>query len=209
MSLIADNLARIKAQIGKASVIAVSKRRSVDEIVTAIEAGQKVFGENYVQEAAQKFPVLRARYPDLVLHLIGALQSNKAQDAVDLFDVIQTVDRVSLADALAKAMAKTGKRPDLYIQVNIGDEPQKAGVALGEVESFLAYCQSIGLEISGLMCIPPQDKEPRIFFTAMREMAGKLGLPHVSMGMSEDYPVAIECGATEIRVGTAIFGKRE
>ncbi len=208
MSLIADNLARIKAQIGDATLIAVSKTQGVDEIGQAIAAGQHVFGENYVQEAAQKFPALRAQYPHIVLHLIGALQSNKAADAVALFDVIQTVDRVSVAEALAKAIAKTGRKPRLLLQVNMGDEPQKAGIAVSEVEDFLAHCRDIGLEITGLMCIPPQGRDARTFFGAIRGLADRLGMPHLSMGMSADYLVAIECGATEVRVGTGVFGER-
>lgn len=205
---IADNLRAVRASCGQARLIAVSKTRSSDEIAAAIAAGQRIFGENRVQEAQAKFPELRARHGELELHLIGPLQTNKARDAVELFDVIQTLDRPRLADALKDAMDKTGKRPRLYIEVNIGREAQKAGCAPEDVAAFLADCRAKGLEISGLMCIPPHEADPRPYFEQLRDMAGALGLPHISMGMSADYDIAAACGATEVRVGTAIFGER-
>lgn len=209
MSSIAANLAFIRSRAKGAALIAVSKTRSLDEIREALNAGQRLFGENRVQEAQTKFPALRAAYPDLELHLIGPLQTNKAQAAVELFDVIQTLDRPSLAEALAKAIRKTKRTPRLYIEVNIGAEAQKSGILPDQLENFLAHCRdACGLSVSGLMCIPPHGEDPRPYFNAMRELAKKEKLPHLSMGMSEDFEMAVECGATEIRVGTAIFGKR-
>ncbi len=209
MSVIADNLAQIRARAKTATLIAVSKTRNVEEIREALEAGQRVFGENRVQEAQAKFPALRTAYPDIELHLIGALQTNKAQAAVELFDVIQTLDRRPLADAVAKAIRKTGRAPSLYIEINIANEPQKAGILPEELEAFITYCrEKCGLSITGLMCIPPHDLDPAPFFRLMRVMADTFALPHLSMGMSGDFETAIECGATEVRVGTAIFGER-
>ena len=209
MSLVAENLAQIKARAKSAQLIAVSKRHSVEEIREALTAGQRVFGENRVQEAQTKFPDLRATFPDIELHLIGALQTNKAQAAIDLCDVIQTLDRPALATALAKAIRKTGRTPRLYVEVNIGREPQKAGILPEELDAFLVFCrQECGLSITGLMCIPPHDQDPAPFFRQMRTLADTFALPHLSMGMSGDFEKAIECGATEIRVGTAIFGER-
>lgn len=206
---IAENLNAVRARCGAARLIAVSKTRTVEEIAAAIDAGQRVFGENRVQEAQAKFPELRARYGEIELHLIGPLQTNKARDAVALFDVIQTLDRPKLADAIKEAMDKTGRQPRLYIEVNIGREEQKAGCAPEEVEGFLADCRAKGLTVAGLMCIPPHEADPRPFFEQLRAMANRLGLPHVSMGMSADYDIAAACGATEVRVGTAIFGERD
>ena len=209
MSLIDDNLAVVRARCGAARLIAVSKTQDAMAITAALDAGQRMFGENRVQEAEAKFPALRIAYPDIQLHLIGALQTNKAQDAVELFDVIQTLDRPQLADALAKAIRKTGRTPRIYIEVNIGKEPQKAGIAPDRVSDFLIYCRNVyGLNIGGLMCIPPLGLEARPFFRQMRTLADRLSLPHLSMGMSGDFETAVECGATEVRVGTAIFGTR-
>lgn len=202
------NLADVKARAGGAAVIAVSKTHGVAAVRDALAAGQRVFGENRVQEAAAKFPALRRDYPDIELHLIGPLQTNKARDAVGLFDVIQTVDREHLVDALAAAMTKTGRRPRFYVEVNIGAEPQKAGVAPTALGAFLDYCRAAGVAISGLMCMPPQGVDPRPFFTRMRDLAAQYDLPHLSMGMSGDFEIAVACGATEVRVGTAIFGAR-
>jgi hypothetical protein len=209
MTHIADNLARIRAQIQNAKLIAVSKTHGIDAVREALLAGQRIFGENRVQEAQEKFPPLRAAYPDIELHLIGPLQTNKAQDAVELFDVIQTLDRPRLAEALAAAIRKTGHTPRLSIEVNIGHEEQKAGVAPEHVSDFLVYCRNrCGLKISGLMCIPPHGQDPRPYFAAMRELSKRYALPHLSMGMSGDFREAVACGATEVRVGTAIFGER-
>ena len=190
------------------TLVAVSKTFGDDAVRAALGAGQRVFGENRVQEAAGKFPALKASYPDLELHLIGPLQTNKAREAVALFDVIESVDRERLARELAKEMARTGRRPRLYVQVNIGEEPQKAGVAPAELDALLASCKALGLAIEGLMCIPPADQPPAPFFARLRELAARHALPVASMGMSGDYAEAIAQGATHVRVGSAIFGVR-
>ncbi len=208
-----DSIAATQAACGRDSnavtLVAVSKTHPVDAVEEALAAGQRVFGENRVQEAKGKFPDLKARFPDLELHLIGPLQTNKVKDAVALFDVIQTLDRPKLAEALAEEMAKSGRRPRCLIEVNTGEEPQKAGIPPAEVESFLADCRDrLGLPVTGLMCIPPVDEEPAMHFALLSEMARRLGLAEVSMGMSGDYDTAIRFGATHVRVGTAIFGSR-
>jgi hypothetical protein len=190
------------------TLVAVSKTFGADAVQAALDAGQRVFGENRVQEAAAKFPALKARHPDLELHLIGPLQTNKAREAVALFDVIESVDREKLARELAKEMARAGRRPRLYVQVNIGEEPQKAGVAPGELDALLEACRGLGLAIEGLMCIPPADQPPAPFFARLRELAARHALPVASMGMSGDYAEAIAQGATHVRVGSAIFGVR-
>jgi pyridoxal phosphate enzyme (YggS family) len=190
------------------TLVAVSKTFSEDAVQAALDAGQRVFGENRVQEAAAKFPALKASHPDLELHLIGPLQTNKAREAVALFDVIESVDREKLARELAKEMARAGRRPRLYVQVNIGEEPQKAGVAPGELDALLEACRGLGLAIEGLMCIPPADQPPAPFFARLRELAARHALPVASMGMSGDYAEAIAQGATHVRVGSAIFGVR-
>lgn len=191
------------------TMVAVSKTHPVEAVEEALAAGQRVFGENRVQEAKGKFPALKERFPDLELHLIGPLQTNKVKDAVALFDVIQTLDRPKLAEALAEEMAKSGRRPRCLIEVNTGEEPQKAGIAPAEVEAFLADCRDrLGLPVTGLMCIPPVDEEPAMHFALLAEMARRLALPEISMGMSGDYETAVRFGATHVRVGTAIFGAR-
>lgn len=191
------------------TLVAVSKTHPAAAVEEALAVGQRVFGENRVQEAKGKFPDLKARFPDLELHLIGPLQTNKVKDAVALFDVIQTLDRPKLAEALAEEMAKSGRRPRCLIEVNTGEEPQKAGIPPAEVESFLADCRDrLGLPVTGLMCIPPVDEEPAMHFALLAEMARRLGLAEVSMGMSGDFETAIRFGATHVRVGTAIFGSR-
>jgi pyridoxal phosphate enzyme (YggS family) len=190
------------------TLVAVSKTFGADAVQAALDAGQRVFGENRVQEAAAKFPALKASHPDLELHLIGPLQTNKAREAVALFDVIESVDREKLARELAKEMARAGRRPRLYVQVNIGEEPQKAGVAPGELDALLEACRGLGLAIEGLMCIPPADQPPAPFYARVRELAARHALPVVSMGMSGDYAEAIAQGATHVRVGSAIFGVR-
>jgi pyridoxal phosphate enzyme (YggS family) len=187
----------------------VSKTFEADDILPALEAGQRVFGENRVQEAKSKWPALRERFPDIELHLIGPLQSNKAREAVALFDVIETVDRAKIADALAEEIARAGRAPRLFIQVNTGDEAQKAGVSLGEAEALLAHCRARGLTIDGLMCIPPVEADPAPHFAALAELAARLGLAKLSMGMSGDFETAIAQGATHVRVGSAIFGTRD
>ncbi len=191
------------------ALVAVSKTHGIRAVREALGAGQRIFGENRVQEAQTKFPQLKAEFPDLVLHLIGPLQTNKVKDAVALFDVIETVDRPKLAEKLAEEMHRTGKRPRCYIQVNIGSEPQKAGVAPHDVSALLALSRDdYGLPIVGLMCIPPAGKDPMPYFAQMAVLAKAHHLPILSQGMSGDYPAAIAAGATHVRVGTAIFGAR-
>ena len=180
-----------------------------EAIAPVLAAGQRVFGENYVKEAAAKWPALRDRYPDVELHLIGPLQSNKAKEAVALFDVIETLDRPSLAEALAKEIGRQGKAPRLLVQVNTGEEPQKGGVMPAESTLFSTLCRTRhGLAIEGLMCIPPAEDPPSPHFALLNTMAAKHGLKILSMGMSADYDPAIQLGATHVRVGSAIFGAR-
>lgn len=191
------------------TLIAVSKTFGADDIRPVLEAGHRQFGENRVQEAQGKWPELKADYPELTLHLIGPLQSNKARDAVALFDAIHTIDRPKIAQALANEMDKQGRRPQLFIQVNTGEEEQKAGVLAADAGELLALCQDrLGLEIAGLMCIPPVEEEPAIHFAFLDKLAGELGLTGRSMGMSGDFETAVEMGATHVRVGSAIFGPR-
>ena len=197
------------AEPAAVTLVAVSKTHGADRVRELLDAGQRVFGENRVQEAEEKFPALKAGYPDLKLHLIGPLQTNKAREAVALFDVIESVDRERLAATLAKEMARGGRRPDCYIQVNTGEEPQKAGVLPAEVDGFVAACRDTHkLPIMGLMCIPPVDEEPAPHFALLAKMAARNGLSTISMGMSADYETAIRLGATHVRVGTALFGQR-
>lgn len=194
---------------GDITLVAVTKTHDAARIRPALEAGHRVFGENRVQEAAAKWPALRETWPDLTLHLIGPLQTNKARLAVELFDVIETVDRPKLARELAKEMEKAGRRPRCFIQINTGAEPQKAGVLPEQADAFIAECRDrCGLPVDGLMCIPPVDEEPSLHFALLREIAVRNGLRGLSMGMSGDYPVAVQFGATLVRVGTAIFGER-
>jgi pyridoxal phosphate enzyme (YggS family) len=191
------------------TLLAVSKTYGPEAIEPVIAAGQRVFGENRVQEAEAKWPPLRARHPDLLLHLIGALQSNKAKDALALFDAIHSVDRPSLAAALAKEIQKTGRAPLMFVQVNTGAEPQKGGVLPEQADEFIAACRSTyDLPISGLMCIPPVDEAPAPHFALTAKIAARNGLELLSMGMSADFALAIRFGATHVRVGTAIFGAR-
>jgi PLP dependent protein len=191
-------------------LVAVTKTVPQDVIEQAITLGQRRFGENRVQEAKSKYPALHARHPDLELHLIGPLQSNKVRDAVELFDVIESLDRPKLAVALAAEMGRSGRRPRLLVQVNTGEEPQKAGVLPQQTEDFVARCRDEhGLQIEGLMCIPPFDEEPSLHFGLLAKLAARLGLNELSMGMSGDFAKAIAFGATYVRVGTAIFGARD
>jgi len=189
-------------------LIAVSKNQPVERVEAALAAGHRVFGENRVQEALAKWPALREAYADVRLHLIGPLQSNKVRDAVSLFDVIETVDRGKLANALAKEMDRSGRRPDCFVQVNTGEEPQKAGVVPDEVVGLVALCRGLDLPLAGLMCIPPAAEEPSLHFALLAKIAGRNGLTRLSMGMSQDFEIAVAFGATEVRVGTAIFGER-
>jgi PLP dependent protein len=192
-----------------AQLVAVSKTYDADFIRPTLEAGQRVFGENRVQEAQAKWPELRLDFPDLELHLIGPLQSNKAADAVAVFDVIETVDREKIASEIAKEIKKQGKAVRLYVQVNTGLEEQKAGIAPQEAVAFVARCREVhGLEIEGLMCIPPADENPGPHFALLRKLAREANVEKLSMGMSGDYEIAIQFGATSVRVGSAIFGAR-
>ncbi|HEY9055979.1 MAG TPA: YggS family pyridoxal phosphate-dependent enzyme [Aurantimonas sp.] len=191
-------------------LVAVSKTYDAEAILPVIAAGQRIFGENKVQEAKAKWPALRTRFPDIELRLIGPLQSNKAGEAVALFDVIESVDREKIAAAIAREGAKQGRHPRLYVQVNTGEEPQKAGIAPGEAAAFVARCRTDhGLEIEGLMCIPPADENPGPHFALLAKIAGEAGVARLSMGMSGDFEAAIAFGATSVRVGSAIFGERE
>ena len=191
------------------TLVAVSKAHPTDMAHRALVAGHRVFGENRVQEADEKWPPLKEEFPDVSLHLVGPLQRNKVRIAVTLFDVIQTIDRPKLARALADEMDKSGRRPGCFIQVNTGEEPQKGGVTPGEADDFITKCRdSLGLAIQGLMCIPPVDEEPSLHFALLREIARRNGLDSLSMGMSGDYEEAIRFGATHVRVGTAVFGER-
>jgi len=191
------------------TLIAVSKTFGADVISPVIDQGQRAFGENRVQEAKAKWPALMAAYPGISLHLIGPLQSNKARDAVALFDAIHSVDRPSLCQALAKEIESQRRRPQLFVQLNTGEEPQKAGIAPSEADAFIASCRDkYGLEISGLMCIPPVDDVPAPHFALTAKIAARNGLKYLSMGMSADFAIAIRFGATHIRVGSAIFGHR-
>ena len=194
---------------GAVTLIAVSKTFDAPEIVPVIEAGQRVFGENRVQEAKAKWPALMAAHPGLALHLIGPLQSNKAKEAVALFDAVHSVDRPSICEALAKEIRAQGRHPQLFVQVNTGEEPQKAGVAPQDADAFIAACRDkYTLEISGLMCIPPVDQAPAPHFALTAKIAARNGLKNLSMGMSADFAIAVQFGATHVRVGSAIFGHR-
>jgi pyridoxal phosphate enzyme (YggS family) len=215
-----ERLQEVRTRIGKAeeianrsagsvSLVAVSKTFDADDIRPVIASGQRVFGENRVQESQGKWPELKAETPGITLHLIGPLQSNKAADAVALFDVIETVDREKIARALADEMAKQGKSPKLYVQVNTGLEPQKAGIEPKQTVAFVELCRNeLGLAIEGLMCIPPADENPGPHFALLAKLAGECGVEKLSMGMSGDFETAVEFGATSVRVGSAIFGTR-
>ncbi|MGH2341301.1 YggS family pyridoxal phosphate-dependent enzyme [Segnochrobactraceae bacterium EtOH-i3] len=194
---------------GSVTLVAVSKTVPAEGIRPVLDAGQRVFGENRVQEAKAKWPELRADFPDLQLHLIGPLQTNKVREAIELFDVIETVDRDRLAAALAEECRKRDRHPALYVQVNTGEEPQKAGIPPREAAAFVARCREVhGLTISGLMCIPPAEDLPGPHFALLAKIAAECGLATLSMGMSADYEIAIQHGATHVRVGSAIFGAR-
>jgi len=207
---IAQATARANRPAGSVALVAVSKTHPAAAVAEALAAGQLLFGENRVQEAAGKFPALRPAHPDMRLHIIGGLQTNKAEDAVRLADVIESLDRPRLATAIAAAMAKLGRRPDLLVQVNVGDEPQKAGVPRAEADAFIRLaCEELGLPVTGLMCIPPAEGDPRPHFAWVAECAARHGLAVLSMGMSGDFEAAIAEGATHVRVGSAIFGTRD
>jgi PLP dependent protein len=218
--LIGANLAAVQSRIAAAAraagraadavtLVAVSKTHPAAAVRAALQAGQRVFGENRVQEALAKYPALRREFADLALHLIGPLQTNKAKEAVAHFDVIETVDRPHLAEVLAREMARAGRRLPCFIEVNTGEEPQKAGVLPAAADAFIALCRDrLKLPIAGLMCIPPEHEEPAPYFALLREIARRNSLEKLSMGMSADFETAIRFGATHVRVGTAIFGAR-
>jgi pyridoxal phosphate enzyme (YggS family) len=220
MSAGADRLAEVSRRIADAAraagrqpsdvtLVAVSKTHGADSVRELLEVGHRVFGENRVQEAEGKFPALKAEYPDLELHLIGPLQTNKAREAVALFDVIQSVDREKLAASLVKEMERLGRRPACYIQVNTGEEPQKAGIVPKDLDAFVTACrEQYQLPIVGLMCIPPVEEEAALHFALLGKMAARNGLAKISMGMSADYETAVRLGATHVRVGSALFGAR-
>ncbi len=216
----AKRIAEIRARIVTAAaeagkdgagvqIIAVSKKHGVETIERALAGGCRLFGENRVQEAQAKWPALKERYPDMRLHLIGPLQTNKARDAVALFDAIQTIDREKLARVLAEEIEKSGRSPDLFIQINTGEEDQKAGVAPAAADAFIAQCRKeYGLDVTGVMCIPPVDEAPAPHFALLKKIADRNDLANVSMGMSGDYETAVQLGATHVRIGTEIFGPR-
>jgi pyridoxal phosphate enzyme (YggS family) len=211
-----DILARVRAaeaahgrEPGSVTLIAVSKVQPLERVVAVLEAGQRTFGENYVQEAAAKWPDLRARFGAVSVHMIGPLQTNKAKQAVELIDAIHSLDRPSLAEKLASLAQARGACPDLFVQVNTGEEPQKAGVLPGDADAFIARARDLGLPIVGLMCIPPEGEDSTPHFRALRDIAARNGLAGLSMGMSGDFEAAIREGATHIRVGSAIFGARD
>ena len=212
-------LADIKARIaaaeraagrpeGSVALIAVSKIQPLDRVVSVLEAGHSVFGENYVQEAAGKWPDLRARFPGTKVHMIGPLQTNKAKTALELFDAIHTLDRPSLAEKLSRLVQAGGVAPELFVQVNTGSEPQKAGVLPEDADGFIAACRMLDLPVTGLMCIPPDGEDSAPHFRMLAETAERNGVSALSMGMSSDFEVAIAHGATHVRVGSAIFGAR-
>ena len=194
--------------VGSVRLIAVSKLQPPDRVEAVLEAGHRVFGENYVQEAQRKWPAWKERWPDVNLHLIGPLQSNKARAAVDLFDAIHSLDRPSLAQRLARIVGETGRAPPMFIQVNTGAEPQKAGILPDAADDFVASCRGLDLPVIGCMCIPPEEADPRPHFRLLREIAERNGLDALSMGMSANFEIAIAEGATHVRVGSAIFGAR-
>jgi len=217
---IRNNLRAVKARIAEAAaaagrrpdavtLVAVAKAHPAAAVRPALDAGHRAFGENRVQEAEAKWPALKADYPEARLHLVGGLQRNKVKRAVALFDVIETIDNPKLARAVAAEMARTGRRPQCFVQVNTGEEPQKGGVAPEDADALVAACRDdIGLAVDGLMCVPPLDEEPSLHFALLREIAGRNGVGLLSMGMSGDFETAIRFGATHVRVGTAIFGER-
>lgn len=216
----AHNLARVNLVIARAAkiagraveavkLIAVSKTQGADAVAALIGAGQRIFGENRVQEAQAKFPALIDRFGTLELHLVGQLQSNKAAEAVALFDQIHSVDRASLITAIARASDRTGKRPRCYLQVNIGDEPQKGGCAIADVPALLSAARTAGLDMVGLMTVPPANREAAPYFALLAKIARDQDINHLSMGMTKDFETAIMLGATDVRIGSALFGARE
>lgn len=212
LATVRDRIARAARLAGRApdavALIAVSKTHDAAAIRPLIAAGQRAFGENRVQEAAAKWPGLRAETPGVDLHLVGQLQSNKADEAVALFDAIHSLDRPSLVAALARAMDRAGRRPECFVQVNIGDEPQKGGCAIAALPALLAEARAAALPVAGLMCVPPQGVEPAPYFALLAKLARDHGLAGLSMGMSGDFETAVTLGASHVRIGTALFGRR-
>jgi pyridoxal phosphate enzyme (YggS family) len=216
----AARLAAVRDRIGAAAreagrdpaavhIVAVTKTLREPDILPVLAAGHRIYGENRVQEAKAKWPMLKARFPAIELHLVGPLQSNKAKEAVALFDAIHSIDRPKIAKVVAEEMARQGRRLALFVQVNTGEEPQKAGVMPNEAHAFVRQCrEELKLEIAGLMCIPPVDEEPAVHFAFLAKLAGEMGLEHLSMGMSGDFATAVQFGATYVRIGSAIFGTR-
>ena len=213
LSEIRDRIAAAEAKAGRAAgsvrLIAVSKVQPLDRVEAVLEEGHRLFGENRVQEAAGKWPDFRERFEGVEVHLIGPLQTNKARQARELFEAIHSVDRPKLAQTLARLADETGRCPDLFVQVNTGEEPQKAGVLPGDADAVVAECRALSLPLAGLMCIPPVDEEPSLHFALLAKIAARNGLEGLSMGMSSDFESAIGFGATHVRVGSAIFGDRE
>ena len=215
------NLTEIRARIETAandarrsarevSLIAVAKRQPLDRVNALLEAGHRVFGENRIQEAADKWPAIKRRFPDVELHMVGSLQSNKVADAIALFDAIHSIDRMKLARRVAEEIATAQRDPELFVQINTGEEPQKSGILPQEADDFIHQCrEGLGLRISGLMCLPPIDEEASLHFALLARIARRNGIDNLSMGMSEDFETAIILGATHIRVGTALFGSRD
>jgi hypothetical protein len=213
---LADILDRIRSEEartgrvpGSVRLVAVSKVQPLERVIEVLAEGHRLFGENKVQEAAGKWPELRERFPGVELHLIGPLQTNKARQAIELFDAIETVDRPKLARTIARLKDELGRCPRLFVQVNTGEEDQKAGIMPDEADAFIADCRALGLEIEGLMCIPPLDEEPALHFALLKKIAERNGIAELSMGMSDDFEKAVAQGATYVRVGSAIFGARD
>ena len=212
LDTIRDRIAWAEARAGRApgsvTLIAVSKQQPEDRVAAVLDAGHRVFGENRVQEAATRWPPFRARYDGIALHLVGPLQTNKARQAMEMVQAIHSLDRPKLATTLARLADETGHCPELFVQVNTGEEPQKAGVLPGDADGFVAECRRLGLPVRGLMCIPPVDEAPSLHFALLAKIAARNGLDGLSMGMSGDFEEAIALGATHVRVGSAIFGAR-
>jgi PLP dependent protein len=219
-SAVAEHIATVRERIAAAArsvgrdpaaitLVAVGKAQPEERIQAALAAGQRVFGENYVQEAKARWAETRSAWPGLQLHMIGPIQTNKVRDVVALFDVIETVDRPKLAQGLAREMTRQGRRPACFVQVNTGEEPQKAGIWPADADAFIALCRDeLGLRVEGLMAIPPEDEEPSLHFALLAKVAARNGLASLSMGMSADYEIAVQFGATHVRVGSALFGAR-
>jgi PLP dependent protein len=212
LQAIRERIAAAAGSVGRdparVTLVAASKAQPEARLRAALEAGQRVFGENYVQEAIAHWAAWRSRYPDLRLHMIGPVQTNKAREAVACFDVIETLDRPKLARALAKEMTRQERMLPCFVQVNTGEEPQKAGVAPDQTDAFVAECRALGLDVVGLMAVPPEDDEPSLHFALLAKIAARNGLSQLSMGMSADYEIAVQFGATHVRVGSALFGPR-